>query len=70
MTKPDKNIEAVIERLQHRSTVGLRKYGVTTERMDLSARDWLRHLQDELLDAAVYIEAALSLPPPPEDEST
>jgi hypothetical protein len=35
---------------------GFRKYGTTTERTDLSLLDWLQHLQEELLDAAVYVE--------------
>lgn len=55
----DKNVIAVRRRLKERAITGLKKYGVTTMREDLSDRDWLRHLQEELLDAAVYIEAAL-----------
>lgn len=55
----DRNVEAVRAKLLARSEVGLRKYGVTTERGDLSVRDWLTHLQEELMDACVYIEAAL-----------
>ena len=46
-------------KLLDRSRVGFKKYGVTTERVDLELVDWLRHLQEELLDAAVYIEAAV-----------
>lgn len=57
---PDSNVEAIRTRLLERSEVGLAKYGVTTERGDLSLYQWLRHLQEELLDAAVYIEAALN----------
>ena len=52
----DKHVEAVRARLAQRAERGLRKYGTTTERVDLSHGDWLQHLQDELLDAAVYIE--------------
>lgn len=66
----DKNVAAVIERLQARSSVGIRKYGKTTDFANLSLIEWLRHLQEELLDGAVYIEAALNcdepLPQPPE----
>lgn len=32
-----------------------------SDRGDLSLVEWLRHLQDELLDAAVYVEAAIAL---------
>jgi hypothetical protein len=35
---------------------GHAKYGVTTERTDISLAGWLQHLQEELLDAAVYVE--------------
>lgn len=57
-SSPDGNVEAVREMLLSRSIVGLMKYGVTTERGDLSLGDWLQHLQEELLDAAVYVQAA------------
>lgn len=56
---PDPNVEAVRAKLLRRSQFGLAKYGVTTEREDLGFVDWLTHLQEELLDASVYIEAAL-----------
>jgi len=59
----DANVSAVIRKHAEREAAGLRKYGVSTTRGDLSRDDWLRHLQEELMDAAVYIEAALSNPP-------
>ena len=52
----DKNVENVVEQLRWRSEKGLLKYGVTTERKDLSTIEWLQHLQEELMDASVYIE--------------
>ena len=52
----DKNVTKVRKKLADRAATGLKKYGVTTERRDLSLLDWLNHLQDELLDAAVYVE--------------
>jgi hypothetical protein len=55
----DNNVESVREKLLNRSTVGVNKYGTTTDRTDLSKHDWLVHLQEELMDAIVYIEAAL-----------
>jgi len=54
--KRDKNVESVIEQLEFREKKGYIKYGVTTERGDLSTLEWLQHLQEELMDAAVYIE--------------
>lgn len=53
----DKNVVAVRRRLKDRAATGLKKYGVTTMRDDLTPEQWLLHLQEELLDAAVYIEA-------------
>lgn len=52
----DPNVLAVREKLLQRMQTGLRKYGVTTERTDLTRKMWFTHLQEELLDAAVYIE--------------
>jgi hypothetical protein len=53
---PDPNVTAVMELLKQRSLVGLNKYGTTTMRTDLDILDWLQHLQEELCDAAVYVE--------------
>lgn len=52
----DKNVEAVRQALYERMERGYKKYGVTTERTDIDLAGWLQHLQEELLDAAVYIE--------------
>ena len=52
----DKNVENVVKQLRDREEEGLRKYGVNTERKDLSSLQWLQHLQEELMDASVYIE--------------
>ena len=53
----DKNVEEVRKMLLNRSLVGFNKYGTTTMRTDLDILDWLQHLQEELCDAAVYVEA-------------
>ena len=55
----DPNVESVIEKMRARSAKGIKKYGHTTARADLSPKDWLHHLQEELMDAVVYIEATL-----------
>lgn len=39
----------------------LKKYGKTLERNDLSEEDWLIHLQEELMDASLYIEKLLDV---------
>jgi hypothetical protein len=56
MTATDPIVEAVRTRLLARSLVGVEKYGTTLMRDDLNRADWLRHLQEELLDAALYLE--------------
>ena len=48
--------DKVCEKIQKRSEVGKSKYGVTMERTDLNFLEWLQHLQEELMDAAVYVE--------------
>lgn len=55
----DKNVTAVIDKLAQRADVGLTKYGVTTERTDIDLVGWLTHLQEELMDATVYIQRTL-----------
>ena len=52
----DKNVENVVTQLRAREEQGMSKYGVNTERSDLSTLEWLQHLQEELMDASVYIE--------------
>ena len=57
----DKNVEAVREQLKQRSEVGIVKYGTTTDRDDFTPLQWLQHLQEELMDAAVYIQKLKSV---------
>ena len=45
--------------MRARARVGLRKYGTDTTRADFDACAWLRELQAELLDGAIYCEAAI-----------
>ena len=59
MSQPDRVNKRVSEKLLHRAEVGRSKYGVTMDRLDLLQKDWLVHLQEELLDGAVYIEKLL-----------
>ena len=54
-----KHEESVIKKIRERAEVGKNKYGVTMERTDLNTLDWLVHLQEELMDAAVYVERLL-----------
>ena len=51
--------DSVCKKIQDRAKVGKKKYGVTMERDDLSFVQWMTHLQEELMDAIVYIEKTL-----------
>jgi len=53
----DKIVQTVIEAYKERSKAGIEKYGNTMEREDLTTLDWLQHLQEELMDATLYIES-------------
>ena len=52
----DTIVESVIKQFKDRSERGIDKYGVTLNRDDLSTLEWLKHLQEELMDATLYIE--------------
>ena len=56
MSATDPVVDSLRDKLRARSEVGLRKYGVGLYRTDLSHLEWLKHHQDELLDAALYVE--------------
>lgn len=56
ITFRDPIIERVVDQLVSRSDVGFKKYGVTLDKDVGDIATWLQHLQEELLDAANYIE--------------
>ena len=39
-----------------RARAGFNKYGTDTTREDIDLLGWLTHLQEELMDATIYIE--------------
>ena len=52
----DSIVTAVISKFAERSALGIKKYGTTLDRTDLTTRDWIRHMQEELMDAILYLE--------------
>ena len=52
----DPIVDRVINKFHERSQAGIKKYGTMLTRDDLSTLDWLKHLQEELQDATLYIE--------------
>ncbi len=55
----DSIVESLLKKYKDRSEVGIKKYGTTLDREDLNTLDWLKHLQEELMDASLYIEKLL-----------
>lgn len=51
-------LRAVLDAQVSRTRVGFEKYQQTVDRQDLTEEQWLQHLEQELLDASLYIEAA------------
>tara|TARA_R110001592_G_scaffold336995_2_gene622894 strand:+ start:1199 stop:1429 length:231 start_codon:yes stop_codon:yes gene_type:complete len=52
----DTQVAAVVDKYLHREEVGFKKYNTNLDRTDLTLDEWLTHLQEELMDATVYIE--------------
>ena len=52
----DVNVDNVVNSFHNRMEAGYKKYGVTTERKDIDLMGWLQHLQEELMDASIYVE--------------
>ena len=57
----DEIVERVVSLFKSRSQRGIEKYGVTLDKNELSNREWLQHLQEELMDAALYVEKIKSI---------
>jgi len=54
--RQDSYVQSEKEKFEQRSQTGIKKYNTTLERNDLNFLDWLNHLQEELMDATLYIE--------------
>lgn len=52
----DPIVESVVAKYKDRSKAGIEKYGTTLEQNNLTFNQWLTHLQEELMDATLYIE--------------
>jgi hypothetical protein len=52
----DSIVTSVVEKFKQRSEFGQRKYGTNLDRSDLSFLDWVNHMQEELMDAILYLE--------------
>ena len=54
----DPVVERVVDKFVGRSDVGFEKYGVTLEDDSSDMFAWLEHLQEEMMDAVLYLQKA------------
>jgi len=54
----DPVVERVVDKFISRSDIGYKKYGVTLEKDKSNMNEWLNHLQEELMDAVLYLQKA------------
>jgi hypothetical protein len=52
----DTVVASVVRSFQERSRAGQLKYGTTLDRTDLTPLQWAQHMQEELMDAILYLE--------------
>jgi hypothetical protein len=52
----DSIVEAVMHKMATRSNEGMKKYGVSMEREDITTVKWIDNAIEEALDMAVYLE--------------
>ena len=52
----DPVVERVVDKFVSRSDVGFAKYGVTLEDDKSNLFQWINHLQEELMDAVLYLQ--------------
>lgn len=54
----DPVVERVVDKFVGRSDVGYEKYGVTLDKDPSEMLEWLNHIQEELMDAVLYLQKA------------
>ena len=52
----DPVVERVVDKFVMRSDVGFAKYGITLEDDKSNLFEWVNHLQEELMDAVLYLQ--------------
>jgi len=52
----DTVVNTVVQSFILRSNLGFKKYGQTLDRKDLTPTEWANHMQEELMDAILYLE--------------
>ena len=57
---PSEILSKVVTKMVKRENVGLNKYGKTMDRTDLHLIEWMNHLQEELMDATLYLQKMIN----------
>jgi hypothetical protein len=52
----DPVVERVVDKFVSRSDVGFAKYGITLDDDKSNLFQWINHLQEELMDAVLYMQ--------------
>jgi hypothetical protein len=52
----DPVVERVVDKFVSRSDIGFAKYGITLENDKSNIFQWINHLQEELMDAVLYLQ--------------
>ena len=52
----DPIVLSVMGKFYKRSQVGIKKYGTTLDRTDLTMSEWITHAQEEAMDLVLYLE--------------
>jgi len=52
----DPIVLSVMGKFYKRSQVGIKKYGTTLDRTDLTMSEWITHVQEEAMDLVLYLE--------------
>ena len=60
-------LDQTIKDLYKREIRGLKEYGTTLDRTDLSQDEWLQHAYEEALDLALYLKKLLLTNAPQKD---
>jgi len=54
----DPVVERIVDKFVGRSNFGYKKYGITLDKDPQEMFVWLNHLQEEMMDAVLYLQKA------------
>lgn len=52
----DRIVQEIKDKFEQRSQLGIKKYGTTLERDDLSQEQWIEHAIEECMDLILYLQ--------------